>query len=243
MYKIKKFILKNRIYLTTNDQVYDTEVKKINFTASLLKDAAEEWLYMWIEEKETYGTTLQPPQTLQQVLEVLGWIQFIVELRQAFAEVQAQDISMDKLEHLRQGQYTTEDFTVKCKNLAGQAGLTDDRQKVRLYQKGLDPRVLQDVIKIRPLPVTFQTWTEAATEEDNQYHRTMQIIGKPIKTPYVGKSRFSFRHQQAKDPMVMDIDNVDMVINTFNMLTIEEKQRPQRDGLCFKCGKPRHYAN
>ncbi len=53
--KLRKFILKNQIYLSTNAAVYDTEFKKISFTASLLKDAAEEWLTMWIEEKETYG--------------------------------------------------------------------------------------------------------------------------------------------------------------------------------------------
>src|SRR6266540_875837 len=42
--KLRKFILKNQIYLSTNAAIYDTQFKKISFTASLLKDAAEEWL-------------------------------------------------------------------------------------------------------------------------------------------------------------------------------------------------------
>src|SRR6266511_1603850 len=180
--KLRKFILKNQIYLSTNAAVYDTEFKKISFTASLLKDAAEEWLTMWIEEKETYGLAQNPQQTIKQVMETTGWLQFITDLKNTFKEIQAQDISLDKLEHLRQGRYTTEDFMIKFKNLAGQSGLTDDQQKIQLYQKGLDPRVLQDVMKIRPLPTTFQQWTEAAAE-DNQYRRAMQMIGKPLKTP------------------------------------------------------------
>src|SRR6266542_3912389 len=190
--KLRKFILKNQIYLSTNAAVYDTEFKKISFTASLLKDAAEEWLTMWIEEKETYGLAQTPQQTIEQVLETTGWLQFITDLRDAFKEIQAQDISLDKLERLRQGRYTTEDFTIKFKNLAGQSGLTDDRQKIRLYQKGLDPRVLQDVMKIRPLPTTFQQWTEAAAEEDNQYRRAMQMIGKPLKTPIPFQKKFAY---------------------------------------------------
>ena len=218
------------------------EDKKISFMASLLKSAAEEWLYMWMEEKS--GLATQANQNLQQFLNAYGWSQFIIDLHGAFAEVQAQDLSMDKLEKLQQKGYTTEDYTVRFKNLAGQANLTDERQKIRLYQKGLDPRVLQDVMKIRPLPNTFQAWTEAATEEDNQYRRTMQMLGKPLKTPRFGKSKFAFRNAftKARDPMAMDIDNVDMMIAAFNTLTVEEKQRLQRDGLCFKCGKPGHYA-
>src|SRR6266545_4223874 len=35
--KLRKFILKNQIYLSTNAAIYDTEFKKISFTASLLK--------------------------------------------------------------------------------------------------------------------------------------------------------------------------------------------------------------
>ncbi len=80
-----------------NTAVYDTQFKKISFTASLLKDAAEEWLTMWIEEKEIYGLAQTPQQTIEQVLETTGWLQFITDLKDAFKEIQAQDISLDKL--------------------------------------------------------------------------------------------------------------------------------------------------
>jgi len=109
-----------------NAAVYDTQFKKISFTASLLKDAAEKWLTMWIEEKEMYGLAQNPQQTIKQVMETTGWLQFITNLKDTFKEIQAQDISLDKLEHLRQGRYTTEDFMIKFKNLAGQSGLTDN---------------------------------------------------------------------------------------------------------------------
>ncbi len=40
----------------------------------------------------------------------------------------------------------------------------------------------------------------------------------------------------------MDIDKMDMVIAAFNTLSVEEKDRLMHEGLCFKCGKPGHYA-
>ncbi len=128
--KLGKFILKNQIYLSMNAAVYDTQFKKISFTASLLKDAAEKWLTMWIEEKEMYGLAQNPQQTIKQVMETTGWLQFITDLKDTFKEIQAQDISLDKLERLRQGRYTTKDFIIKFKNLAGQSGLTNDQQKI-----------------------------------------------------------------------------------------------------------------
>ena len=240
--KLRKFLFKNLIYLNANRQVYDTELKKISFTVSLLKDAAEEWLYMWIQETEARGAAANPPLTLDQAMVAMGWQGFVDTLRQAFSEIQAQELLMDKLKKLKQGSYTTEDYTVKFKNLVGQAGITEDRQKIRLYQRGLNPRVLQDVMKIRPLPTTFTGWCEAATEENNQYRQTMQLMGKPLKTPSYGKSKFQFRYGTTRDPMAMDVDRVDMVIAAFNTLSIEEKQRLMHDGLCFKCGKPGHFA-
>ena len=124
--KLRKFLFKTLIYLGVNRQVYDPEVKKISFTASLLKDAAEEWLYMWIQEKEAEGIAANPPQMLDQVMEATGWQGFANILRQAFSEIQAQELSMDKLEKLQQGAYTMEDYTVKFKNLVGQAGINED---------------------------------------------------------------------------------------------------------------------
>jgi len=59
-------------------------------------------------------------------METTEWLQFITNLKDTLKEIQAQDISLDKLEHLCQGRYTTEDYTIKFKNLAGQSGLTDD---------------------------------------------------------------------------------------------------------------------
>ena len=72
----------------------------------------------------------------------------------------------------------------------------------------------------------------------------MQMIGKPLKTPIPFQKKFAYRQGSSipKDPMVMDIDKMDMVIAAFNTLSVEEKDRLMREGLCFKCGKPGHYA-
>ena len=63
-----------------------------------------------------YGQAQTPQQTIEQVMEMTGWLQFITNLKDAFKEIQVQDISLDKLEHLRQGRYTTKDYTIKFKD-------------------------------------------------------------------------------------------------------------------------------
>ena len=100
------------------------------------------------------------------------------------------------------------------------------------------------MMKIRPLLTTFQQWMEAAAEEDNQYCQAMQMIGKPLKTPIPFQKKFAYQQGSSisTDPMAMDIDKMDMVIAAFNTLSVEEKDRLMREGLCFKCGKPGHYT-
>ena len=87
---------------------------------------------------------------------------------------------MDSLERLRQKTFSTEDYMVKFKNLVSQAELNDKQRKIRLYQRGLNPRVFENVMKTRPPPGTFDEWCNAAAKENNQYQRTAQILGKRI---------------------------------------------------------------
>jgi hypothetical protein len=70
------------------------------------------------------------------------------------------------------------------------------------------------------------------------------ILGRGQTTTNNGKGReepcrrWNFQAQR-KDPNAMDVD---VIATTMNTMTVEEREKFMKEGLCFRCRKPGHIS-
>jgi len=159
---------------------------------------------------------------------------FLTALRNSFKEVDEEGSALVRLERLKQMGRTVEEHNTDFKLLAARAGLTDDRTLVNLYRRSIAPKILEKIIGHDPMPATLDAWMNKAVTLDKQWRIMMGILDKPTrKTTKYGnhKKTFNFR-QPHYDPNAMNVD----------ALSSAEWEQKKKTMLCYKCGKPGHFA-
>ncbi|CAD6915114.1 unnamed protein product [Tilletia caries] len=211
---------------------YSTEVLKIIFAASFLKDTARTW-YQTLDESPT-----GPPWST--------FIDFQDELNANFSEIDPLEHWLVKWDSLQQKSSVSaylSDFTA----IASHLDLTD-QIKVHHFKRGLKNDVL-DQLALLPQPSDFDGLVKLANQIDARLFAQRRSKSTSQASSIQFKPKTSYKSTSvnipvevkpiASGPVPMQID----ATQRRGPLMEAEKQRRRDNNLCLYCGGANHIAN
>ena len=127
-----------------------------------------------------------------------------------------------KLQRLRQGNDTLEQYKIKFSNAARETGY-EEQALITYFKQGLKDAIKMRIYGSGIVPKTLDEWKDRATIIDAAW-REGELNRSPIRRPIPPKG--NLRSSQLQRPRLPD----------------EEYQRRRTNKLCFKCGKSGHMA-
>lgn len=233
--KLESFLLDADIYLTCNDKLYSTDVKKILWALSYFSEKeAKRWKMQYItglkeEADEKYNGSIQWP----------SWKEFIELLKKEFKNYISVDSAFDQLCNLKQKGGINDHITT-FKLLISRAGITQEAVIIDFFKRSLNRNLAEKIVTLGQ-PKTLQDWYEKAREMEGAYRRWQGQISVKRSDPFKEISS-----KPEKDPYAMDVDAVDIESEDeeleVNALSPEKRKEFQSKGACFKCGGKGHIA-
>ena len=104
------------------------------------------------------------------------WEQFNRDLQDVFGEVNPGAAARAKLEALRMGTSTADEFIQQFKALADESEL-DEVALTHLFECGLHHSVTKKIYGVKVMPKTLKGWKEYTSCFDNQY-RQIRVLTK-----------------------------------------------------------------
>ena len=223
--KLKLFLQECAMYLEINEEVYNTEAKKIAFILSYMQGGDA---FAW---KEQYYDSLKDDKGKMTKRDTLE--EFVEKLTQSFKKQGTQEKAREEMFELRQGKKPVDEHNIEFKLLCGKAGedITGTNPwTIMAYRNSLEPGLMLKILNANDVPNTIEGWMERAATLDNHFRQGQEILGRQLnKLQNRTTPRFNFRaiapRQQTKDPNAMDID----AMNT----------KPR---TCYNCDQPGHIA-
>ncbi|KAF5343187.1 hypothetical protein D9758_016925 [Tetrapyrgos nigripes] len=124
--KTMQFIADVILYLGCNQEIYDTNKKKISFALSYMKGgSAADWKLIHVQR---YTNDRWP-----------DWDGFIKEFNKTFSSIDKQGDAQIKLRNLRQTG-TVNNYVSEFQLLSAHSGITEDSALIEYFIEGLNPR-------------------------------------------------------------------------------------------------------
>ena len=231
---LDEFIQDVQLYLTINDDVYDSDKKKIAYTLSFMSEGdAKSWKGQFLRSATTAAG-----------IDLGNWKQFLIDLRAAFQPYDASGDALEELTTLKMGTNTSiEDHIAKYKILLARSGVLDTSPSaIDYFRKTLNIPLQKKLLELPTPPTNLKEWYDWAARLDNNYRKMQWIFGRGQTTTNNGKGKEEPRRRwnfQRKDPNAMDVD---VITTTMNAMTVEEREKFMKEGLCFRCRKPGHIS-
>src|ERR1700678_3260404 len=86
--------------------------------------------------------------------------QFTIDLKKAFKGSDLEGDARAKLQQLKQGKDSVDDYVAQFRILAGKAKMTDDKALTEYFMEGGNTGILQQVFAQEKLPTTITEWYE-----------------------------------------------------------------------------------
>src|ERR1700733_4750118 len=180
--KATKFLKEVELYLHLNQQLYDTNERKIGFALSFMTDgSASAWKEAYIQDKAVltggfnFGT----------------WLDFVKVFKEGFTPINEAGNAHLKLKGFKQGERDVKDYISDFRIYAAKSGSTSDEVLSEYFMDGLHPRLLEKVFNMEKLPVRISEWFTAASKYNAQWRHVHAIVGKIRKeTPAIQKQNY-----------------------------------------------------
>src|SRR5271155_5436834 len=165
---LDNFIQDCTLYLTLNRAIHETDEKKIIFMLSYMTEGtARAW-------KETFVQDVINTQTND-----FGSLkQFTVNPKKAFEASDSEGDAKAKLQQLKQGKDSMDDYMAQFRILASKARMTNDAALTEYFMEGVNTGILQKVFAQDKLPTTISEWYERTSRLDSHYRRVQEILGR-----------------------------------------------------------------
>ena len=106
------------------------------------------------------------------------WVQFECDLYAAFGEANPGATARAKLESLRMGTSTADEYIQQFKTLADESEL-DEVALIHVFECGLHCSVTEKVYGLEAMPKTLKGWKEYTSCFDNQYCHFHALVKDP----------------------------------------------------------------
>ena len=215
----------NSLYLYFYGNPGMTDDAKITFALSYMKGGtAGQWSKRKIQQYSIAGS-------------LPSWDAFLVEFKHTFFDHDPVGTAVHKLQLLKQGNKTCDEYIAAFKDLMDQTKFNDVALMAE-FERGLSESIVEKVENLLDAPTTLEKYMEVASKFDRKARRKK---AKAKSTPFPSQhtSSHSPSHltpkQTAPQPPP---DVVPMEIDSSSKKPIK-KPGPR---LCFKCHQPGHIA-
>ena len=156
------FLLDLNLYLTVNNEIYDTSFKKISYTLSFMTSGdAKSWKDQYLEESNR-----------GEYLDLGTWSEFTKALRESFEPYDALGDAMDKIIHLKKGDTTVEDHVAKYKILLRKAKIPEDSlPAIDYFLRSLPIPLQRDLLQLPTPPKDLKEWYSWVSKLNNNFKR------------------------------------------------------------------------
>jgi Retrotransposon gag protein len=211
------------LYLKVNDQIYDTDKKRIVFTLFFMTGGT---VAGW---KESFINDVRA----RTPVDFGTWNTFRAAVTSAFEPIDDQGAARTQMKNPKQGTSGVQDYISQFRILKGGSGLTDDTALIEYFMDGLHPKLLEKVYGIETVPITLKNWMKAAAKWEGQHRHAQAIIkGLRSSSTHVAPASSTITSAPAKDLNTMDID----------CLNTAERTEHMCKGKCFVCHQTGHHA-
>ena len=165
---LNRFLLDLNLYLTVNNEIYNTSFKKIGYALSFMTSGdAKSWKDQYLKESNR-----------GEYLNLGTWSEFTEALWESFEPYDAPGDTMDKIIHLKKGDATVEDHVAKYKILLRKAKIPKDSPPVIDYfLRSLPVPLQRDLLRLPTPPKDLKEWYSWASKLDNNFKRMQRILG------------------------------------------------------------------
>lgn len=232
--KTKEFVLNCRMYLKINDEIYNDDNKKILFVLSYMRGGtAGPW-------KEDFYNTAITKNNFGSYKDLMAAIE------KAFSPSDEQGDAKSKLKTLQmKGGMTANKYITEFRTAASLSGIKEDAALIEYFMEGIPTPLMEKISMMEKPPTTIKDWQDYALRYDNQYRRTKSIMARLRgNNKSNDKKKFSFnrntpaRYVPCADPNAMDVHCI-----TIDRLSVEQRDKHRRKGLCFECHQFGHCAS
>lgn len=219
-----RFIYDCDLFLNYHATGYPTDQDKIMFVLSHMKTGtAGAWGQNFVKTHTDNAGAL-----------TLGtYANFKDELKKAFSPALTEETAKIKLDSMLQGSKDFDEFRAEFMRLMNESGINEEKTKIHLFLKNLQPRIAQQIMMIDPLPDNLAAVMEKAANINSGFQRARALYGgRPSRVRYFEGFGGSTTGSQ---PKIKQEEGLGI-----RKLTQAERERYQKEGRCFNCGETGH---
>ena len=159
------------IFLKSNDNVYNTDEKKILLVLSYLRGG----------HAETWKRNYSKDNTVNDVLVITDSYQdFVGLLDLSFDDPNAAEKALEEFRTFKQGSMTASEFFARFEIIRSDAKLTNrahDQMLIDRLKHAMDPKVVMGVMRSVPPPTTYAGWRAQAERVDHTERQISHVLG------------------------------------------------------------------
>ena len=171
----------------------------------------------------------------------VSWNDFLMELKQTFGDPNPAGTARYKMNQLKQGSFTAEEYIASFRHLKEDT-LYNDAALVEKFEQGLNSALVDRIYTLPQMPTTLEGWFDWAIKLDRQWRqreankRTFGLCSKTTKPKTVSPQQNSPPNtsvQTAQSTKQYEVTPME----------VNSGWKTVKPLLCFKCRKPGHKAN
>jgi hypothetical protein len=210
-----------------------TDVQKMTFALSYMKGGtAGKWAKRKLQQLQKEGQT---------------WEEFLADFHAAFSDPDPAGTARHKMDLLKQGTHSAEEFVASFKELMDDTGF-NDAALVDKFEKGLSRSLWKTIRSQREVPTLLDDWMADALKFDRQQRMLEQrakFLMQPVFNP-AGSARHSNTNstspstppRQAPPPAKLpSFSSPDVV-----PMEVDSGRKRIGPSVCYKCRRPGHFA-
>ncbi|THH00284.1 hypothetical protein EW145_g7105 [Phellinidium pouzarii] len=228
----RRFLSSCEAYLSLNEQVYNTNKRKIIFVLSfMLEKAAGDWA-------TNCTTIVLAPNPITNTPTGFGtWQNFINDFRNTFITTNDSADARCQLLNIKQTG-TADDYNTQFQSLVTCSNISDKNALSEMYQQGLTRGLIQCIYARDKLPDTMEEWYQAASQADNLYHRLQALNATSTTTTSSAPCSTCFKKFTTTSSFPTSTNSP----NHPKKLTPEEHEKCMKEGCCLACQEVGHNA-
>ena len=176
------------------------------------------------------------------------WKEFLKEFQKAFGDPDPANTARDKMDHLRQGSRTAEEYITSFKEIQGETGYNDPAL-VNKFAKGLNPALVDRIYTLPQMPTSLEEWMDWSTRLDRQW-RQRETLKKAWRSNPEQKSPTSLKLPATSPPSTSITTTTSLSPQKSQSSKVSEVVPMEVDAgwkrigptICYKCRKPGHIA-
>ena len=224
--KLNDFLMEVEMYMKINEEIYNTDTKKIIFTLSYMKEGtAGPW-------KHSYWSNAIATNNMG------SWDYFKRVLKESFSAFDKPGDAIIKMETEMMTRMTADQYIEQFKIWAAESEVFQDRPLVQWFMKGLNLKLRQNILLSNDPPTTIREWYKTASKFDNHWRRA-QALNRQLTGGYNSKKK-GLNFKSSPRPYAPDPNAMDMRLDK---LSTEQRAEHMKKGLCFRCHQPGHRFN